>query len=120
MSVAQPGLARRWWRATRHSLAGLRAAWRHEAAFREELVALALLTPLALYLGDDGVERALLLGSWLLVMVVELLNSAVEAVIDRIGEEPHALAGRAKDLGSAAVLIALLLAVLTWGLVLWR
>ena len=79
---------------------------------------LVLLAPLALWLGADGVERALLLGSCLLVLVVELLNSAIEAVIERYGPEPHELAGRAKDMGSAAVFVAMLNVVLVWGLVL--
>jgi diacylglycerol kinase (ATP) len=108
----------RIWRAFGYSLAGLRAAWRHEAAFRQEALLLVLLAPLGLWLGDDGVERALLVGSLVLVMVVELLNSAIEAAVDRHGSEHHELAGRAKDTGSAAVLVAIVLACLTWLLVL--
>lgn len=104
--------------ATGYSLAGLRAAWRHEAAFRQELALCAVLAPLGLWLGADGVERALLLGSLGLVLVTELVNSALEAAVDRHGPERHPLAGRAKDAGSAAVLVALLLAGLTWLLVL--
>ena len=79
-----------------------------------------LLVPLGLWLGADGVERALLVGSWLLVLIVELLNSAIEAVVDRIGAQPHELSGRAKDAGSAAVLVAIALAVLVWVLVLTK
>ena len=79
---------------------------------------LLLVLPLGAWLGDNGVERALLIGSWLLVLIVELLNSALEAVVDRIGSEHHPLAGRAKDLGSAAVMGALILAAGTWGLLL--
>jgi len=105
--------------ATRYSLAGLAAACRHEAAFRQELALAAVLLPLALWLGEDGAERALLAGSVVLVLVVEVLNSAVEAVVDRIGDEIHPLAGRAKDLGSAAVFLALANAALVWLLVLW-
>lgn len=105
--------------AARFSWQGLRAACKHEEAFRQELLASLILVPLALWLGDGGIEKALLLGAWLLVPIVELLNSAVEAAIDRIGDERHELAGRAKDLGSAAVLIALLNAAVIWALVLW-
>ena len=102
-----------------YSRAGLVACFRHEAAFRQELFALLLLLPLGLWLGDSGVERALLLGSLLLVPLVELLNSAIEAVVDRFGGETHELSGRAKDIGSAAVLLSILLAAVVWGLVLW-
>lgn len=96
------------------SLAGLRAAWRHEAAFRQELLLAVILVPLAFWLGETPLQRLLLLGPWLLVLVVELLNSAIEAVVDRIGPEHHPLSGRAKDLASAAVLLSLLLAAATW------
>ncbi len=105
--------------ATRYSLAGLAAACRHEAAFRQELALALVLVPLGLWLGESGVARALLVGSVLLVLVVEVLNSAVEAVVDRIGDEIHPLAGRAKDLGSAAVFLALVNAAVVWVLVLW-
>ncbi len=104
--------------ATRNSLAGLRSAFRHEAAFRQELIATAILTPVAFLLGDDGVERALMIGVLLLVLVVELLNSAIEAAVDRIGPEQHELSGRAKDFGSAAVFLSLLAVPVVWGLVL--
>jgi diacylglycerol kinase (ATP) len=106
-------------RATRCSLAGLRACWRHEAAFRQEVALLVPAAPLALWLGANGVERALLLASLLLVLVVELLNTAVEATVDRVGGEAHVLSGRAKDLGSAAVMLALVNALAVWLLVLW-
>jgi len=102
-----------------YSLAGLRAAFRNEAAFRQELLLVALAVPLAFWLGDTGMERALMIGAVGSVLVVELLNSAVESVVDRIGPEHHELAGRAKDLGSAAVLVCLLLAAGVWGLVLF-
>ncbi len=101
-----------------YSWAGLCAAARHEAAFRQELALCALLIPLGLWLGEDGVARALLVGSLLLVLMVELLNSAIEAVVDRIGPEPHELSGRAKDIGSAAVFIALANVVVVWALIL--
>ena len=97
---------------------GLKAAWRFETAFRQECVAGAALGPCALWLGETGVERALLLGALLGVLSMELLNSAVEAAVDRCSEEHHPLAGRAKDLSSAAVFISLVAAVLVWGLIL--
>jgi diacylglycerol kinase (ATP) len=103
--------------AARNSLAGLAEAIRCEDAFRQELILAALLIPLALWLGRTGVERALLIGAVLLVLIVELLNSAVEATVDRISFENHRLAKRAKDIGSAAVLITLLNAVVIWLLV---
>ena len=109
---------RRILNATRYSLEGVAAAARHEAAFRQELLLAAALVPLGLWLGADGVERALLAGSVLMVLVAELLNSAVEAVVDRASPEHHELAKRAKDYGSAAVMIALAVAGLVWVLLL--
>ena len=106
--------------ATRNSWAGLREAVRCEDAFRQELILAALLIPLAFVVGETGVERALLAGSVLLVLVVELLNSAVEATVDRISFENHRLAKRAKDLGSAAVLVTLVTTALVWALVIIR
>ena len=105
--------------ATRYSCHGLLFAWRNESAFRQELSFCLLMVPAALWVGQSAVERALLIGCCLLVLVVELLNTAVEAVVDRIGQEPNHLAGSAKDLGSAAVFVSLLLAGLVWGLLLW-
>ncbi|MDT8383676.1 MAG: diacylglycerol kinase [Gammaproteobacteria bacterium] len=107
----------RIFRAAGYSWAGLRAAFRHEAAFRQELALCCLLIPLGLWLGQTGSERALLIGSLLLVLIVELINSAIEAVVDRFGGEQHELSGRAKDIGSAAVFIALLNVVIVWGLI---
>jgi diacylglycerol kinase (ATP) len=104
--------------ASGYSLAGFKACFQHEAAFRQELLVLVPLLPLALYLGKSGVERALLFGSLLLVLLMELINSAVEAVVDRFGGEQHELSGRAKDMGSAAVFLAIVMAISTWGLVL--
>lgn len=104
--------------AAQNSLAGLGEAVRHEDAFRQELILAAILLPLAMVLGQGGVERALLSSSVLLVLLVELLNSAVEATVDRISFENHRLAKRAKDIGSAAVMVALLMAAATWALVL--
>ncbi|MCC5793507.1 MAG: diacylglycerol kinase [Chromatiales bacterium] len=105
--------------ATGYSLAGLAAAWQSEAAFRQEVVALAALLPLALWLGRDPLEWLMLIGVWILVLIVELLNTAVEFTVDRIGHEHHELSGRAKDIGSAAVMLSLLLAGLTWAAVAW-
>lgn len=100
--------------AASYSWRGLRAAWKNEAAFRQESVLAVLLVPVAVYFAGTGMELALLIGSLLLVLVVELLNSAIEAVVDRIGPEFHPLAGQAKDMGSAAVLLALLMAFIIW------
>ena len=108
----------RIWNATLYSRDGLLAAWRHEAAFRQELLLVAPLLPLGLYLGNNGIERALLVGSLLLILIVELVNSAVEAVVDRVSSEHHDLSKRAKDLGSAAVMLSLLNAAVVWGLTL--
>ena len=114
------GDLRRVVRAGGYSLNGLRAALRNEAAFRQEAALFVILAPLGFWLGRNGIERALLVGSLVLVLIVELLNSAIEAVVNRVGSERHELSGRAKDLGSAAVLLALLLVPLTWALVLWE
>ncbi|MBU6952310.1 diacylglycerol kinase [Hahella sp. HN01] len=100
--------------ATGYSINGLRAAWRNESAIRQEMVAALILVPLALFLSVTMVEKILMIGSVLLVLIVELINSAIEAVVDRIGAERHELSGRAKDMGSAAVLVALSLAMFTW------
>ena len=97
-----------------YSRDGLRAAWQNEAAFREELLLAAVAIPLALYLGQTGVDRALLVGSILLVLIVEILNSGLEAIVDKASPEKHDLAKRAKDMGSAAVLLALLNAAAIW------
>ena len=105
-------------RAARYSLSGLREGLLRHTSFRQEVVAGAALTPIAIWLGDSGVERALLLSSLMLVLIVELLNSALETVVDRVGTEPNELSGRAKDLASAAVLLALLTVPVVWGLVL--
>ena len=108
----------RLFRAFGWSVAGLKAAYEKEAAFRQELLACIVLTPVAVFVGETGLEIALLLGCLLLVLIVELLNSAVEAAVDRIGIEEHELAGRAKDMGSAAVFLSLLNVVVVWLLVL--
>jgi diacylglycerol kinase (ATP) len=105
-------------KATIWSLQGLRAAWLHESSFRLEVWLFVVLAPLAAWLGGNGIERALLIGSMLLVLSAELLNSAIEAVIERYGAEHHELAGRAKDMGSAAVFVLMMNVLLCWGLVL--
>jgi diacylglycerol kinase (ATP) len=104
--------------ATGYSWAGLTAAYRHEDAFRQEVFLAVLLIPLALYLGETGIERALMVGTVLLVLIVELLNSALEAAVDRISLEHHLLIKRAKDMGSAAVMASLVNVVVVWTLVL--
>jgi len=105
-------------KATIWSMQGLRAAWLHESSFRLEVYLLLVMGPLAVWLGQTGVERALLLGSCLLVLSIELLNSSIEAVIERYGPEFHELAGRAKDMGSAAVFVLMMNVVLVWGFIL--
>ena len=101
------------------SMAGFKATWQHEEAFRQEVSLFLITTPLALWLGNSAIERVLLIGSVVLVLLVELLNSAVEAVVDRVGFEHHELSGRAKDIGSAAVMLSLLWAAATWALILF-
>jgi diacylglycerol kinase (ATP) len=105
-------------KASQYSWQGLRAAYKHEEAFRQELWASLVLIPLGFWFGQSGVEKALLVGAVLLLPLVEILNSSIEAVVDRIGEEHHELAGRAKDMGSAAVAIAIALIIVVWSLVL--
>ncbi|HEY0310838.1 MAG TPA: diacylglycerol kinase [Luteimonas sp.] len=104
--------------ATRWSLQGLKAAWLHESSFRLEVYLFAILGPMGMWLGQSPVERVLLVGSCLLVMAVELLNSSIEAVIERYGPEHHELSGRAKDMGSAAVFVLMANVVFTWVVIL--
>ena len=101
--------------AARYSMAGLRSAFGSEEAFRLEVVALVLLTPMALWLGESAVERVLLIGSVLLLLIVELLNTAVESVVNRVGLEFHELSRQAKDIGSAAVFLAMVMVAMVWG-----
>ena len=108
----------RVWHAFGYSLSGLNAAW-YEKAFRQEAVAAFVMVPLAFYLGKTWIETALLISSVVFVMVVELLNTGIESAIDRIGPEWHELAKRAKDIGSAAVLLSLLLCIAVWSAALW-
>lgn len=103
-----------------YSLAGLKATLEHEAAFRQECLLFALLLPLAFWLGESVAEWALLIVPLFIVLIVEVLNSAIETVVDMTSPEPHSLAGRAKDMGSAAVLLSLLLTLTVWGLFLWH
>lgn len=110
---------RRLWFALRYSLQGLRAAWRKEEAFRQEVVVALGAVPLAWLVGETALERALLIAVVLQVLMVELLNTGLEAVVDRIGHDPHKLSGRAKDVGSAAVLMAIAIAAVVWGVLLF-
>ncbi len=110
---------RRVWNAMFYSLEGLKAAYRHEDAFRQEFWLAVVLIPLALFLPSSGLGKALMIASVLLVLIVELLNSAVEATVDRVSLEHHRLAKRAKDIGSAAVMISLLNVVIVWLLILF-
>ena len=107
-------------KAAKWSMQGLRAAWIHESSFRLEVYLFVVLAPIGWWLGATPVERVLLIGSMLLVLSIELLNSAIEAVIERYGAEFHELAGRAKDMGSAAVFLLMVNVVLCWTLVLWQ
>lgn len=101
-----------------YSLKGLSFAWKNEAAFRQECLATLALIPVACWIGGDALQKALLIGSCMIVLIVELLNTAIEAVVDRIGHEYHMLAGSAKDVGSAAVFISLIQVLVVWSLVL--
>ena len=103
-----------------YSYKGIKAAWINEAAFRQELCLMLIMAPAALWLGQNATEQAILLASCFVVVIVELLNSAIEAAIDRIGPEHHELSGRAKDMGSAAVFFSLTLVVACWSLIAWQ
>jgi len=100
--------------ATRYSIQGLSAAIQHEAAFRQELLLAIILIPAAIYLGKTNLERALMIACLFIVLIVELLNSAIEALVDRVGDEHHTLSGRAKDIGSAAVFVSLVNVAVVW------
>ena len=104
-------------KATRYSLQGIRAAWKHESAFRQESVLGLILLPVSFWIATSWVEVAVLMGVCFIVLIVELLNSAIEAVVDRVAPEYHDLAGQAKDMGSAAVMLSLILAAGTWILI---
>ncbi len=105
--------------AFRYTFAGFRSAWKHELAFRGEVVVVAVMLPLGLWLGRSAAERALLIASLLLILITELVNSALEAVVDRIGPERHELSKRAKDLGSAAAFVSMVSAALVWMIIAW-
>jgi len=105
-------------KATQYSCQGFKAAFANEQAFRQELYLAMIFIPLAIYLGETGFERALLISVVLLILIVELINSAIEAIVDRVSTEQHELSGRAKDIGSAAVLLALINSTIVWALVL--
>jgi len=109
---------RRVWNALFYSIDGLKAAYRHEDAFRQEILLAAVLIPVALFVPASGMGKALMIASVLLVLIVELLNSAVEATVDRVSLEHHRLAKRAKDIGSAAVLFSIINVITVWILVL--
>lgn len=103
-----------------YSWFGLRAAFQYETAFRLELALFVVLAPAGLWLGQTGVERAVLIGSLLIVLIIELVNSGIEAIVDRVGDEYHDLSGRAKDLGSAAVFVSIANVVIVWMLVVFE
>lgn len=118
MPSTEPRGPKQIYKALIWSLKGLRAGWTYEASFRLEVYLSVLFAPLGLWLGRGPLEKALLVGSLILVMAAELLNSAIEAVVDKVSPEFHELAGRAKDMGSAAVFLLMLNVMLCWGLVL--
>jgi diacylglycerol kinase (ATP) len=124
LTMTHPQKARAGWNrivhAAGYSLAGLGAAWRHESAFRQECMLALVLWPVAMWLGRSWLETALLAGSVMLVLIVELLNSAIEAVVDRVSPDLHPLSKRAKDIGSAAVMLAIVTCALLWLSALWR
>ena len=103
--------------AFKYSIAGFKAAWKSEEAFRQETILAIFVIPGGLLLGTTGTERALLVGIYLMIPLIELINSAIESIVDRMGPERHVLAGRAKDMGSAAVLLIICIAVIMWGLI---
>lgn len=109
----------RWVKALGFTWLGLKATYKHEEAFRQEVFLLLFSTPLAIWLANTAVEMVIMIGSVLLLLIVELLNSAIEAVVDRFGGEIHELSGRAKDMGSAAVFVAMVNVAVIWGVILW-
>jgi len=120
MPSTEPRGPKQIYKALIWSYKGLRAGWAYEASFRLEVYLCIVFFPLGLWLGRSGVEKAILCGSLLLVLSAELLNSAVEAVVDKVSPEFHELAGRAKDMGSAAVFLLMMNVLLCWGLLLWQ
>lgn len=120
MPSTEPRGPKQIYKAMTWSLKGMRAAWQYEASFRLEVYLSVILFPLGLWVGHGAVEKALLCGSILLVLASEMLNSAVEAVVDKVSPEFHELAGRAKDMGSASVFLLMINVVMCWTLVLWQ
>jgi len=120
MPSIEPRGPKQIYKALKWSLNGLKASWKHEASFRLEVYLFVIFFPLGLWLGRGGVAKAMLVGSLFLVLAAEILNSAIEAVVDKTTPEFHELAGRAKDMGSAAVFLLMLNVMLCWGLVLWQ
>jgi len=111
---------RRFINASRYSFKGLAAAWKNEEAFRLEIAAAIIMIPSSFWIGSNAAEISLLIGTCFLVLITELLNSAIEAIVDRIGPELHELSGRAKDIGSAAVMVSLIMTVSVWGLIIYE
>ena len=120
MPSTEPRGPKQIYRALKWSLAGLKATWTFEASFRLEVYLFAIFFPLGLWFGHGGVEKAILVGSLFLVLSAEILNSAIEVVVDKTTPEFHELAGRAKDMGSAAVFVLMINVFLCWGLILWQ
>ena len=119
MKPGRTGVVRIFY-AAKYSWQGLCSSFKHEAAFRQELFLAVILIPTAFWLGDSALEVAILIASVLLLLIVELINTAIEAVVDRHGDEWHELAGMAKDVGSAAVMLALIMVAVVWGLIVWE
>jgi diacylglycerol kinase (ATP) len=103
-----------------YSMAGFKAAWINEAAFRQEILAGIIIVPVGFFIGATGTQRAILIGSYLIIPIVELLNSAIESIVDRVGMEKNELSGRAKDIGSAAVFLSICTAAIVWLLIVWE
>ncbi|NLD36324.1 MAG: diacylglycerol kinase [Desulfatiglans sp.] len=103
-----------------YSVAGFKAAWKNEEAFRQEIIAGIIFVPSGFFIGETGIQKAILIISYLIIPLVELLNSALEAVVDRVGMERHELSGRAKDIGSAAVFLSICIAAIAWLLIVWE
>jgi diacylglycerol kinase (ATP) len=120
--MGKPGATgiRRIWNAFFYSLTGIRLAWQHESAFRQESALAIIMLPVAFWLGSNVIEYALLIGCVFIVLITELLNSAIEAIVDRVGTDHHQLSGQSKEMASAAVLFSVLLTVIVWGMVAWQ
>jgi diacylglycerol kinase (ATP) len=103
-----------------YSMAGFKAAWKNEEAFRQEIIVGIIFVPAGFFIGETGTQKAILIGSYLIIPLVELLNSAIESVVDRVGMEKHELSGRAKDIGSASVFLSICTTFIIWVLILWE